>query len=179
MAKFENGFEITHKNEYGIEHDPKDPGGATADGIDRKNNQNWEGWPIYDRYKNMGYSGLMLENALRKDAHFMSLVVEYYHAIWHKLRLDEVADQSVANNIFDAYINPGPLAIKIVQRWVGVADDGMVGSKTIAAINSANASSLIFALYTWKKGYYEARPEKLKAAFLKGWMNRAERMRNA
>ena len=180
MADLQTAYEITLKNEYGYTPPiTKDPGGETFDGIDRRDNADWAGWKFVDELKSTAAKGLKLGNYLRKDPKVREARDAYYATIWEKLLLDKVVNQSVANNIFDAYINPGAASIKIVQEWCGATKDGIIGQKTINAINASNPQSLIFALYTWKKGYYEARPQSLKDEFLAGWMSRAEKMRTA
>lgn len=173
MADFKIAYEITLKNEYGYTPpNTKDPGGETFDGIDRRDNGDWAGWKFIDELKSTALQGAMLARYLRKDPRVVEARDAYYLEIWEKLMLDKVVNQSVANNIFDAYINPGAASIKIVQEWCGTTKDGIVGQRTIDAINAANPQSLIFALYTWKKRYYEARPQSLKDEFLAGWLNR-------
>jgi lysozyme family protein len=70
--------------------------------------------------------------------------------------------------------NSGTVAIKRVQEIVGVKVDGIVGDKTIAAINNKSPLPLFGAIKEARKEYIEEicdkRPKNEK--FRRGWMNR-------
>ena len=45
--------------------------------------------------------------------------------------------------VFDAAVNSGPAqSVKWLQRALGVADDGVLGPRTLAAANAANPDAL-------------------------------------
>ena len=56
---------------------------------------------------------------------------------------------------------------------LGVADDGVVGPKTIAAINNyPNQKELFQKLWNRRKAHFESIAKNGKKQFLKGWLNR-------
>jgi len=177
MASFEKAFKIVLKNEFGYVNHPKDPGGETFDGIDRRDNANWSGWQRVDSFKSKGLKGKVLTNALRADISIVEARDKYYRDIWNRLRMDEVISQSVANNIYDAYINPGARTVKVVQRLLKIIDDGIIGTTTMRAINQTNPQTLVTGICDWRVEYYLGRSQTLKETFLMGWLARTEEMR--
>ena len=84
---------------------------------------------------------------------------------WDKARLDEVESQIIASNIFIFGTNVGmENAIKEAQRVVGVLDDGIIGIKTLSALNSFNEDTFKDHFDTREKAYYQgirnAKPHK-------------------
>lgn len=65
---------------------------------------------------------------------------------WDKCKADQINNQSVAEIFVDWTINSGWGMIKKVQKIVGVAEDGIVGPKTIMAINSCNQRALHYRI---------------------------------
>ena len=89
---------------------------------------------------------------------------------WDKWKADEIKDQSVANAVVDWNWASGRYGITIPQRILGVAQDGIVGKKTIAAINAKDPKEIFDAVQ-------KARPpqERKKYTNLKyenGWKRR-------
>lgn len=95
---------------------------------------------------------------------------------WDLLRLDEVADPRVQSKIFDMAFNMGTgRTAKLVQSAVGVVTDGIVGEKTLKAINRMTGTKLVAELVDRHMGRYIdiviGNPSQL--VFLKGWYRRA------
>lgn len=61
---------------------------------------------------------------------------------WDKIRGDEIKNQSVAEIICDWVVNSGLSKIRKVQEFAGTKADGIVGPKTVAAINGADQLQL-------------------------------------
>jgi lysozyme family protein len=120
----------------------------------------------------MARAGELLET----DATLARMVAEHYHnEFWGKARLDEVAEQHKADEIFTAMVlNGAANGIKFAQRVVGVADDGVFGDKTLAAVNAFDGA-IFDKLYDEQE---MARHEALAAnnpkfkQYLSGWKNR-------
>lgn len=92
---------------------------------------------------------------------------------WNKWKADTIKDQNIANMLVDWVWGSGAgVGIKRPQRLLNVTQDGIVGPKTIAAVN--NTPDFLNTLYEARKAHFEsivkARPTSKK--FLKGWMNR-------
>ena len=93
---------------------------------------------------------------------------------WDKWKADYIKDQNVANILVDWLWCSGSYGIKIPQRVLGVSVDGIVGSKTIAAINARDGRELFDTIKQERKDFIDricqTRPQNRK--FKKGWMNR-------
>ena len=93
---------------------------------------------------------------------------------WDKWKADDIKDQNVANILVDWLWCSGSYGIKIPQRVLGVSVDGIVGSKTIAAINERDGRELFDTIKHERKDFIDricqTRPQNRK--FKNGWMNR-------
>ena len=95
---------------------------------------------------------------------------------WDRWRADEILSQSLANILVDWVWGSGAHGIKIPQRMLGVKADGIVGTKTLAALNSVDGRKFFDEIKQERRRYFErccvARPVNRK--FLKGWLRRLE-----
>ena len=93
---------------------------------------------------------------------------------WDRWKADLIQDQSVANILVDWVWASGAHGIKIPQRLLGVTMDGIVGPKTIAAVNAKNPRELFdmikIARFDFIEDICRKRPANNK--FKRGWMNR-------
>ena len=96
---------------------------------------------------------------------------------WNACKGDLINDQSVANMLVDFAYNSGvSRASRFIQKIVGVTADGIIGNKTIVAINSyPRGQRQLFATLkqrrvSYLKGVVIADPTQKK--FYNGWMNR-------
>jgi lysozyme family protein len=93
---------------------------------------------------------------------------------WDKWKADLIENQSVAELLVDWLYNSGVWAIKLPQRILGLTEDGLVGPKTIEAVNLSDQEDFFNKVWNSRKDFYNQivarRPEQGK--FLKGWMNR-------
>lgn len=98
----------------------------------------------------------------------------YKSLFWDKWRADEIRSQSIANLVVDWMWNSGAkYGIKIPQKVLGVSIDGIVGPKTLAAINSyPNERELFCKLWQEREDFYNRIAVGPKKKFLKGWLNR-------
>lgn len=96
---------------------------------------------------------------------------------WDRMRLTEVESQNVANKLFDMGINMGVRQAAVyAQRAAHVVDDGVIGGKTLAAINDADPMAYYQALCDLSVAHYRhvAAVNPSQAVNLAGWMKRAE-----
>lgn len=153
--------------------------GWTYKGIYQSAHPTWEGWKII-RQKMQQYNNNMelVGDILFDNARLEELVEFFYRReFWGKMKLDEISSQHIANEMFIFGVNTHPItAIKLAQRIVGVAQDGVIGKVTIGALNSFDASVFSEAFDVLEKEHYQkiviAKPSKEQ--YLKGWRNRAE-----
>ena len=92
---------------------------------------------------------------------------------WNRWQASQINSQAIANLLVDWVWGSGIWGIKYAQRILGVVDDGIVGPKTLAALNSQESSTLFAKLWKRRKEHFEACAKKPgQSIFLKGWMNR-------
>lgn len=163
MADFLPAFERGIKNEggYKLTDIAGDRGGQTYAGIARKPNPHWSGWAYVDR-------GQIPPT---------ELVREFYKAeFWDRIRGDDIQSQVIAASLYDFAMNAGVgTAIKLAQLVVGVTPDGVLGSKSLAALNMADEGTFVLA-YTLAKisRYVEiVGRDRSQGKFLLGWIRRS------
>ena len=93
---------------------------------------------------------------------------------WDRWNADEIRSQSIAEIVCDFVWASGVHGIKVPQDLVGVVPDGIVGPKTLAAVNSRNPRELFdqikIARFDFIEDICRKRPANNK--FKRGWMNR-------
>jgi lysozyme family protein len=111
-----------------------------------------------------------LKNITEKEAEEI-----YRKNYWNPCWGDKIACTSVACIFVDWAVNSGvKTAIKNIQKIVGTTADGIMGNKTLSAINSYNPKELFDKIKEARKNFYENIVAKnpSQKVFLKGWMNR-------
>lgn len=74
-------------------------------------------------------------------------------AFWDRWKADRILSQGVANILVDWVWGSGKHGIVIPQRVLGVTPDGIVGEKTLAAVNAANPQQLFDAIFEARKKF--------------------------
>jgi len=97
---------------------------------------------------------------------------------WTGCGADRLNDEWVAFMLADFYYNAGSNATRIFQKILGVAQDGVIGSKTIAAANtwSKGQVNLFLRIKAEREDYYISLATKNPAkygGYLSGWLRRA------
>ena len=150
--------------EGGFVNDPDDLGGATNMGVTIG---------TYEAYcRKKGYPRPTIErlkNLTKED--WAEIFKTMY---WDRWKADGINSQAVANIVVDWVWASGVPGIKRPQKLLGVVSDGLVGAKTIAAINAADPKKLFDAIKADRAKFIDeickARPKNEK--YRKGWMNR-------
>lgn len=156
MAKADILAPFIRSHEGGFANHPKDPGGATNKGVTLKTYQSF-------------FPGKTVEDLKKITDQEWNHI--FKSGFWDKVRADEIHDQSVANLIADWAYNSGVGgAAKEIQKVLGVPVDGIIGPKTIEAINTREPKELFASLHQARGNYY--RGLKNFSTFGKGWMNR-------
>lgn len=93
---------------------------------------------------------------------------------WNRWKADEIKDQSVANLLVDFVWASGSHGIKRPQMVLGVKADGIVGPKTIAAINNwkGGQRALFDAIKRDRTDFVNSIATGSQAKFKVGWLNR-------
>lgn len=116
--KFDAAFAIVLGEEGGYVNDPKDPGGETKYGVTAKTLQNAIS------------AELLPPGTLVKDLTVEQAKTLYNAFYWEKIKGDSLP-WPLCLFIFDSAVNQGTdAAIKILQKTVGVAQDGIFGIQT-------------------------------------------------
>ena len=124
----------------GYHNKPTDKGGPTTSGITFTTYQMFFPKKTFEQFQKMTYE---------EWRYIMK------GGFWDKCSADKIANQSVAEIFVDWCINSGTAMIKKVQRIVGVDEDGIVGSKTLAAINSCNQQALHYLIKKSRQLWYQ------------------------
>jgi len=149
---FDTAFERLIGHEGGYVNHPADPGGETNWGITLRT------------ARAEGYTGRM-RDLTRDQAREI-----YRSAYWDRAKADQY-DGAIGFQLFDAAVNHGiGNAIRFLQRAVDVADDGIVGPRTIAAVQSMTVTDVLARFNAERLMFYT----KLSAwpTFGKGWARR-------
>lgn len=152
--------------EGGYVNDPLDLGGETNMGVTIGT------WKQVG--KDLNGDGLINGEDLKlidKDLIIDCVLKPHY---WDRWQADQIKNQSIANILVDWVWASGTHGIKRPQRILGVTADGIVGPKTIAAINAADPSKLFALIKADRIKFVDeivaARPANKR--FEKGWKNR-------
>jgi len=106
----------------------------------------------------------------------VDVISAFRHGYWSKCRLDDVNSQIIANEIFISGTNIGnEQAIKMAQDVVGVTIDGIIGIKTLRALNNFDEHVFSEDYDVKENEYYLAisKDNPKLAINVEGWRNRA------
>lgn len=162
MADFLPAFEraILAEGGYQLHQVAGDAGGLTYAGIARAKNPQWSGWSWIDR-------GETPPSQLVRDF--------YRSGWWDTIQGDQIRDQEVAYTVYSFATNAGlKTAIRLLQVVVGATPDGVMGPKTIEALNGMEPR-LFMALYALARiaRYRDiVARDRSQGKFLLGWINR-------
>lgn len=156
-SNFKNALKLILKHEGGFVNHPKDPGGATNKGI------------TIETYRvHYGRDKTVQDLKDIPQDHLESIYKEGY---WDKAKCNELPS-GVDIIVFDMAVNAGvKRAAIILQRAVGVEDDGAIGPLTLEAVAKNDPVRII-------KNYTEQRMKFYRSlkhwdTFGKGWSIRA------
>lgn len=94
---------------------------------------------------------------------------------WNRWCADYITDQSIANLLVDWTWGSGIWGIKYPQQVLGVKVDGIVGKKTLAAINDyPDKRELFEKLWKRREKHFNdiVKRNPSQKVFLKGWLRR-------
>ena len=151
-AAFESAVAFVLKAEGGYVHDPNDAGGETNYGISKRS------------YPDLNIKNLTVEQA----------TAIYFDDYWLASCADEMPSY-MGMAIFDTAVNMGVgTAARLLQRAAGVADDGIIGPKTLAAVYKHSPEHLLAEFLSQRAlRYHELADEEAhNKRFIRGWLKR-------
>jgi len=132
----------------------------TYAGIYRKAHPEWEGWRYIDKGEMPPFE----------------LVEKFYYENFYK-PFEGIESEKIKDILFETAVNVGvKQAVKLAQRVLGVKTDGILGPKTLSALNSVNPEEFIKDFTLARIAFYTAlanKNPKRYALYLRGWINRA------
>ncbi len=166
MAKFEKFAGKLLQSEGGYVNHPLDKGGPTKYGV------------ILTVWKEHGYDK---DDDGDIDAEDVKLITEddaYQIAkeiFWDYFQADKIVNQSVAAFIVDWGYNSGRKTVaKKVQEVLNLPEDGIVGSRTLVAINQSHQEQLFHDLKASRLAFINSIIKRSPAqkVFYNGWLSR-------
>lgn len=92
---------------------------------------------------------------------------------WNACKADKIQDQSVANMLVDFAYNSGvKRAATYLQLTLGITADGIIGNKTLFAINKSNGKRLFERFKKTREDYLKSIAKGVQKDFLDGWLRR-------
>lgn len=161
MADYKKLIPTVLKFEGGFANHPSDPGGATNSGVTLSTFRS-----VYGKDKTVQD----LKNMTMEQWEYI-----FKKKFWDRWKADDIDSQAIANLLVDWTWASGIYGIKYPQEVLGVKTDGIVGLKTLAAINYyPNKKELFEKLWNRRKKHFEdiVRNRPQSKVFLKGWLRR-------
>ncbi len=148
----------------GFTNDPKDRGGATMIGI------TIAAYRDYCKRKNLpSPTSSSLTRITYSEWHDILKTM-----FWDRWQADMIDNQRIAEMLVDWVWTSGAYGITIPQRLLGVKADGIVGPKTLDAVNRQDPAELFQRLKQARTSYIDQicrrRPANLR--FRQGWLRR-------
>ena len=159
---FEKGLKKLLEHEGYYSNVESDHGGETYAGISRHFFPKWEGWRLLDS-----------ENY--QNAELSEAVANFYRVyFWYPLKCDLIDNDFIAIVVFNFGVNFGKRqAAKKVQRILGVKQDGLIGTKTLYALNETNAEMFIYHFLLEAVEFYSHLAKDFsQRQFFRGWIGR-------
>jgi lysozyme family protein len=137
-----------------VTDDPTDPGGLTKYGISKRS------------YPNVDIANLTEQQAK-----------EIYHRDYYcAMKIENIIGNRIAWQLFDFGVNAGVYrAVKMLQKIVGVTQDGVIGKRTINAVNTFSGEVPLYIMYQSARiiHYLKLTDQNYSLTkFLRGWIKR-------
>ena len=123
--RFLRALPLVLAHEGGFANHPRDPGGATMQGITQR---------VYDAWRRS--QGRQARSVRHLEPQERDAI--YHDQYWRAVRADDLPN-GLAYAVFDFAVNSGPARAAItLQRILRVAQDGIIGNLTLAAVRARN-----------------------------------------
>jgi len=150
------------KHEGGFVNHSKDPGGMTNLGVTKATYEEWIGHPVSE--------------AIMRKLTPQLVGPLYKKKFWDMMKCDGLP-KGLDLCVFDFGVNAGvKRSARMLQRLVGVSDDGVIGPATLKAVEARKAVIGTHALITFfqaeRRVYYKSLSHF--PTFGKGWLRRVD-----
>lgn len=183
MADFNHAFEVLQHLEWSNCEDAlrwnDGENGWTFMGIYQVAHPKSQIWKELAKYQEIEKDPKKLSQLLCHNAQALQEVKNIYRQkYWNRAKLYDVKNQKIAEEIFVFGVNTGiERAIKKAQELIGVKVDGIVGPKTLEALNSFDVDLFDVGYDFEELKYYKelvrSNPKRF-AKYEDGWVNRAK-----
>lgn len=174
IMKFFEAYNFTKPAEGLYSIDKDDKGNETFMGISRKWHKSLHIWKVIDEAKSIKtFPQCLLTNNRLLD----EVMVFYKIEFWDKLNIERIKDSRLQIQIYDWAITSWDDAVKMIQKLVGVIPDGVIGLKTLEAINGyPDKDELLSEFIEGRKQHYNniVIEDPTQKKWLQGWLNRVE-----
>ena len=154
----EEQFELARNT--GWSDDPDDPGGETMIDVTMS---------TYSAYRRAKGIAVTTKSDLRNIS-FSEWSEILKTMFWDKWRADEIHSQGIANLLVDWVWSSGPKTIRCAQQTIDVKADGIVGPKTLAAVNDTDCARIYARIFEEREKYLRRCSGAWK--YLRGWLRR-------
>ena len=168
MASFDIAYRIIERWEGGYQAFKEDTGNYNS--LGQLVGTNWGiSAPVYESFLGKPPSRADMQNMSKATAKAI-----YKKQFWDDIKGDSIINQSIANILFDGRVNHGHTGVKLMQRILGVVQDGVVGPITLNAINTAIPEKLHNAYKATREAFYKTLANRNPSyqKFIQGWLNR-------
>lgn len=178
MANFNNLKKFILSFEGGYVNDPLDKGGETNKGITIGT---WAtaGFNTTEKIPSIKVGTKEYKNVTKSlyemtDSQWDQIFTKFY---WGRWKASEIKSQPIANILVDWAWASGIYSVKLTQRLLKLPEDGVVGPKTLAAINNyPDQRQLFFDIKEERRQYIQdiINRTPTNAKFRVGWLRRIE-----
>lgn len=189
MADFNDAYALTGAHKGGYVKDPVERGGESYRGIARIHYPDWKGWRRIDsQRRKVGFrKRLTADRALQENVKAF-----YKQVYWDRIQGDKIADQAVANELYDTAVNMGVRrAVRILQSSLNMLNrnqrdygdliiDGWFGKRTLSTLSARlekdRRSDALVKMMNIQQGarYIEIMTRDVaQERFARGWITRS------
>lgn len=153
MANFDEAYNKTVVgNEGGYRNVLWDA--ETYRGINRNAHPEWAGWQMLDARKPIAPNKVFADLEPQVKSF-------YLNNFWARMYGGYIKSQTIANLVFDYFVQSGPYSIKKVQEAINkvvsnpIAVDGVLGTDTLGALNTAPEVKINNSILETRRAHYQ------------------------
>lgn len=177
MSNFDTAIITVLRHEGLFVNDPQDPGGATNFGVSLRwlksvGDLDHDGFLDGDFDRDGDVDVDDIKKMTKEDA-----IKLYRTHWWDYYNYERITNQLITTKVFDLAVNMGAKpAHRCLQRAMRAVnglcllEDGIIGIKTLEAVNTVYPDILLSALKSEAAGFYRSLN---KTKYIEGWLNRA------